>query len=115
MATRKRPTQRMVANIGIWEGVVITNLKLWLTGLFAGVVAVLYAMLRYQSHKTDKANERANDEHERADKYRDANIENQMAIEKAKDGETNAQDIARMSSDDKRDRLRKYARDRDSL
>lgn len=35
-------------------------MKLWLTGLFAGVVGVLYAMLRYQSNRADKANERAN-------------------------------------------------------
>lgn len=38
----------------------LNNLKLLITGLFAGVVAVLYAMLRYQSHKIDNANERAN-------------------------------------------------------
>lgn len=50
----------MAANIGIWEGVVITNLKLWLSGAVAALLAFLGLYAKYQLNRADKANERAN-------------------------------------------------------
>lgn len=94
---------------------ILTKLKSYALLSLGGLSAALYFMFKWQSNKADKANERADDEHERADKYRDANIENQTAINKAKDGEANAKNIARMSSNDRRNRLRKYVRDNNKI
>lgn len=60
MANRKRPTKRMAANIGLWASVMINNLKLWLSGSLAALLAFLGLYAKYQSNRADKANERAN-------------------------------------------------------